>query len=232
MTAAWGQQIGSGTQGSGGTYAAPNAYSNFDLNEAMFGRANQQLGYANQKDLANIQGGYSLQQAQIGADASKFPAMMQQNRFNKVFPWLTGQAGAIGNNAGDFGNGGPQIHTGGILNPQQIQQQVNAARAGNDQTTESQQQTQRQQLGGRGFGSNSPLLQALYGQSNASNLATNTANERDIRLGAAQKNASQLLATQGKAADVYGQRQAEKLQARGQDKQSYSALLAALSGIV
>jgi hypothetical protein len=127
---------------------------------------------------------------------------------------------------------GPKITVGGVWNPQQVQQQVNQTRAQNDRSTQTQQTGQAQQLAGRGFGSNSPLLQSLYGQSNANNLATNTNAEQQLRWNAAQGNQQAILNTQQAAAQNYGARQNELLQARGQDVGRVNALIAALSGIV
>lgn len=227
-------------QGAGGSNYQTNVGPNPDIREAaqagwQFGG---QQGLANQKDIAGIQAGAGIQEAQIGANASMYPATLQQQRFNRVFPFVQSQLGRVGDLAfsgaadgGAAGGIGPNIKVGGVWNPQQIAQQVNATRAQNDQAMQSHMATNAQNLSGRGFGSNSPLLQALQGQAYGQNLATNTQAEQTLRTQAAQQNAEHLLNTQTARANEYAQRQQERLTGRGQTLNTYSALLNALSGL-
>ena len=127
--------------------------------------------------------------------------------------------------------GGPNIQVGGVYNPQQIQQQVNATRAQNDQSTATQMNTNAAQTSGRGFGSNSPLLAALQGQAQGQNLATNTQAEQTLRTTAAQQNQQALLASQQAKANQYNQQVQQQLTARGQTLGTYNALLSSLSGL-
>jgi hypothetical protein len=149
------------------------------------------LGYGNQKDIAQI----GIQPAmQANAD--------RMQRFNALLPILTGQFGRIGQSAPN-----PNITVGGVYNPQQLQQQVNTMRGQNDQQMATQNRTAQQSLGGRGFGSNSPLLQAIYGQNAASNLGANTQGEQSLRSNVAQMNAKQLLDSQTNLAQQQTERQ-------------------------
>ena len=112
---------------------------------------------------------------------------LKQERFNSVFPWLQNFAGSLGSNlatAGGSSGKSPEITVGGVWNPQQIQQQVNATRAQNDQGMRSQNAQAAGQTAGMGFGSHSPLLQALYGQNFAANsrLTTTTGSDCDVSL--------------------------------------------------
>ncbi len=178
-----------------------------------------------------------LDAARIGADASMLPARLQQQRFDTVFPWLTSQIGSFMSNPQFATIGGqspasPEITVGGVLNPQQVQQQVNAMRAHNDQKAQTQMQGNSQDLAGRGFGSNSPLLAALQGQAQANNLATNTAGARDIRLNAAQMNASHLLDTQQAREGQFASRQREDIERRKPYWAYQTSLLGALAGLV
>lgn len=166
---------------------------------------------------------------QSAINAGAMSAQYKQDRWNQIWPWLQGQFSQ--QPLGPWNQGpGPQITVRGVLNPQQIQQQVNASRAANDKSTATQNQAAAAKTAGQGFGSNSPLLAALQGSNNMANLAANTANERDLRLNAAQQNAQQFLNTQSAAANVYGERQREALQARGQSLSTFNALLSALGG--
>jgi len=179
--------------------------------------------------------GKGLADAQIAIQPATEANAFKQQRFNAIFPWLTGQMGNLQSNmARPGGQSGmsPEITVGGVLNPQQIQQQVNAARSGNDQSAATQMQGQTATTAGQGFGANSPLLAALHGQTMASNLATNTGNERDIRLQAATGNAQNLLATQGARETQFANRQREDIQRRTPIWGAYGSLLGALSGLV
>ncbi len=165
--------------------------------------------------------------------AQELPALLQQNRFSTVFPWLQGQLGGIRAQTGG-GNVGPAtpINTNPIYNPEQIQQQVNASRAATDQSTASQVRAMQQQMGGRGFASQSPLVAALQGQYQNQGLASNVGNETNIRMNAAQQNAGQVLSAQQAAAQ-----QNVGLQQAAAERQRnilglYGSLFGAMSGLV
>lgn len=134
--------------------------------------------------------------------------------------------------AGGQSGPSPEITVGGVLNPQQIQQQVNAARAANDMATGSRITDTNRSLAGRGFGAGSPLAAALSTGMQNQNLATNTANEREIRLGGAQMNSGQLLRSQMAREEQFGRRQQEDIERRRPYFQTQASLLAALAGMV
>ncbi len=134
------------------------------------------------------------------------PVNAQMARFNAILPLLSGQFSRLNNGfatAGGANGTPPPITAGPVLNPQQIQQQVNQSRAANDQSTASQIQNSNSSLAGRGFGSNSPLQMALNQGMQNQNMATNTANETNTRLNAAQQNAGQLLNSQQANANLW-----------------------------
>lgn len=173
------------------------------------------------------------------AEISTQPALqanqMKQDRFNSVFPWLQGQMGSFGSQmataGGDSGQS-PTIKVGGVWNPQQIQQQVNDTRAQNDRTTATKNAADASSLSGRGFGSNSPLLQALYGQNAAANLGTNTQAENQLRTQTAQQNAEHLLGTQTAKENQFASRQREDIERKKPIFSTYNSLIAALGGLV
>ena len=172
--------------------------------------------------------------AGIGAQAAMLPAELQQQRFQSVFPWLQSQFGRISSQMARPGGQSPpspEITVGGVLNPQQVQQQVNSMKASNEQTGATQMAGQSRDLAGRGFGSNSPLLAALHGQTQASVLGQNVGGERDIRLGAAQQNAGQLLSTQQARAQAFAQRQQEDIARRQPYFSMANTLLSSLAGL-
>lgn len=90
----------------------------------------------------------------------------------------------------------PTISTAPVWSPEQIQSRVNLANATSDQSTQGQQKQLAGTMGGRGYGSNSPLYQALSSNLGAQNLAQKTSAENQLRFGAAQTNAQQVLAEQ------------------------------------
>ena len=171
---------------------------------------------------------------QSGINAGAYAQDLRQQRFNAIFPWLQGQIGNFGSNfatAGGQSPKSPEINVGGVWNPQQIQQRVNAARSQNDQAMRTMQRGQQEQLGGQGFGANSPLLAALQGQTAASNLATNTANEREVRNTAAEQNAKHVLGTQSAREAQFASRQQEDIERRKPYFALYGSLINSLSGL-
>ena len=174
------------------------------------------------------------EQARIGAEASKFPHILKQQRFDTLWPWLQGQFGNLQNElarAGGQSGASPEITVGGVWNPQQVNQQVNATRAQNDMAAQSQMKQQAQKVGGMGFGSNSPLLQALQGQTQAANLATNTQAEQQFRNQAAQLNAEHLFNTQQGRENQFASRQREDIERRKPIWSGYNTLLGSLVGL-
>lgn len=90
----------------------------------------------------------------------------------------------------------PFIDTSGVLTPAQIQQQVNAAYARNDAKTNSETLRLIEDMSGRGFSANSPILSALRVGLTGQNLRTSILAEQQIRLEGAKANAEQVLASQ------------------------------------
>ncbi len=171
-------------------------------------------------------------------DAGNAPALAAEagrnSRFNTAFGFGQQALAGLQNQfatAGGQNRTAPEISVGGVLNPQQIQSQVNAQRAHNDQSLGTQQLGQANQLAGQGFGANSPLLNSLYSQGSAANRALNSTNERETRLGAAQANAGQLLQSQ-QAREAQSHSMAdEDIRRRAPIYQAYSGLLNALTSM-
>jgi hypothetical protein len=177
--------------------------------------------------------------AKTQAEASKFPYELKQQRFNQVFPWLQGMlGGTLGGIKGPFTAGGAQIGTpppisaGPVWDPQQIQQNVNASRATTDASTQAQMRQASQSAAGRGMGANGPLVQALQGQLQNQNLATNVGNEQSTRWNAALGNAGQLLKGQQAQEGQFAARQQEDIERRRPVLGFAGQLLSALGGLV
>ena len=81
--------------------------------------------------------------ALLGAQAAELPAQLQQQRFGQVFPFVQGEFNSLKNQqipqGGGAGGNQPNINAAPVYNQQQTQQAVNAARAGNDQNTATNQ---------------------------------------------------------------------------------------------
>lgn len=179
------------------------------------------------------QGNQQKQVAQIGANAAMYPATLQQQRFQQVFPYLQSQL----NGGNPYAQGGtpglgPNISAAPVLNSQQVQQQVNTQNAASDQSTAGQIKGYQNSAAGRGIGANSPLVQALSGQAQSANLAGKTANETQTRLGAAQQNSQQVLAGQTAQQGQYATQQQEEIARAAPYFQQQNILLQALAGLV
>lgn len=181
-----------------------------------------------------------LNNAQAGAvhdplQATQLTEANKMSRFNQIYGLLGGQLGNL--NGGVYTAGGqntppPPISTGPMLNDAQIQQQVNTSRAANDAQTQGQQQRSSDSLAGRGFGGNSPLSQMLNQGYQNNNMATNTANETNTRLNAAQQNASHTLNTQQALSNQWATGNQLDIQRRAPVIQQRTALMQALAGLV
>jgi hypothetical protein len=121
----------------------------------------------------------------------------------------------------------PEITVGPIWNDQQTDQRVNQMRAASDQTTAGNINRMSQSTAGRGFGTNSPLQQALQAQMQGANLAQKTGAENDLRWGAAEGNKKHILGTQKARSDQFSDRMAEDIERR---RNMAGVWMAALNG--
>jgi hypothetical protein len=194
-------------------------------------RLSSQLGF-NREQLAQ-QG--ALTRAQI--EASLAPTRFAQQKFDAVFPMVQGQLGNLagqgqswGGYTGQPAGPRPEISDAPVYNEQQIQQNVNAQRAQTDAGTATQQRAMGNQMASRGFGSNSPLAMALNNSLMQSGMATNTANEQDLRWKAAAGNASQRLDAQKARATQDLGYLGEETKRGTVNRQQQTALISALLG--
>lgn len=190
-----------------------------DMSDTLKQSAMNGINYDYQRKLADLQLKNSL------ASKQQTLAMLRQN-----FPTLFEQQQATAFNYSP----GPQptIPTSPIWNEGQIQQQVNASRAANDAATQGRTRRMAESMGARGYGSNSPLAQALSGSYQAQNMFANTGNERETRMKAAGENANYNLASAAQAERQYAARNAEALQKYQIDNQKQNILLQAIQGFM
>lgn len=108
--------------------------------------------------------------------------------YGLVSPYLSG--GAAGG-TGDVG-----IDVRGVYSPNQVNQQVASGRAQVAGQTALLDRQIRQGAAGRGLAAGSPLIQLLTANNSARSIGQGVDLERDLRLGAAEKNAANVLAGQ------------------------------------
>lgn len=151
-----------------------------------------------------VQGGLPLyentyDERSLGADSqfeiAKMPWQFKREVFGQVFPLIQG----MGQNQSAFNFdrvGGqntplPQLPNSFVYSPDQIQQQVNTARAQGDQSAATARTQATGEAAGRGFSARSPMVQALNAGINTATAASNADQERQIRYEATGANATQ-----------------------------------------
>lgn len=181
----------------------------------------------------NTERDYESRMAQLAAQDRE--RNDRNNRFNLVYGDMRNFLGNFNAGFGTVGGQsgeGPRIDARPIWDDQQVNQKVNATRAQNDAAMTSQNNQLRQTLAGRGFGSNSPLLQSSIFGNQARNTAMNTDAERETRLGAAQANSGHVLKAQTAREGQFSNRQQEDIARRKTQLESYLGILGAMGGLV
>lgn len=166
--------------------------------------------------------------------ASMAPINWARERFNSVFPvFQQALEGGFGSErVGGTNTPTPGITVGGVYSPQQIDQQVNAAKASSASDAATQKRMVEQQAGARGMSSRSPLVAALSGGIDAARMVGDADAERGIRFDAAGANAKQQLATETQRANVWAQNNQLDINRRQAIANQQNQLLAALAGII
>lgn len=147
-----------------------------------------------------------------------------ENPSMKNYLWKQMNQPAFGGQSGPS----PEITVGPVWNDSQVQQRVNQMRAGNDATVGSQVGQMNQSLGGRGFGSGSPLAQEMEARMRGMGMMANSSGENDLRWNAAQGNAQHVLGTQVARSNQFAQRMDEDVRRKGIEAGRKNNLLEAL----
>ena len=142
----------------------------------------------------------------------------KQQAFGALMPLIRGGLSGRGGGGRD-----PAIFRGPIWSPQDVQQNVNTARAYNDQRLGSDVADMEARTSAQGFGSRSPLIEALRQNYQMNNLVANTGAATDIRLRTTGENAKHRLESETAYEDAVTKRQAT-------EAQKYNALIQALMG--
>lgn len=236
----------SSEQYQGAYLAGKQAESNFgyqkSINDSNNGLARYLGDQGNQTQRYGIDANNATtrQGNQLQYQASVLPANLKQQRFNQVLPMFQDAFGRMGQwgggTSGYKGNGQvgtqPNITTGGVYSQGQIQQQVNAGHAQTDQQTGTNVQNMNNQLGGKGYGSGSPLAMALQQNYEGQGMAANANNERETRMTAAQQNAGQTLNSQQAAEGQFANRQNEDIERNKVRTTALSSWLGSLGSII
>lgn len=207
-----------------------------------------QRGIAQQNDAtarwqAGLQAGVTREGNVLAADTARrgnelaylgavAPAQMQQNRFDRVLPWLQSQYNTGFDRVGGTNLPVRDTNVNQIYTPNWVNQTVNAAKATNEREAASTTRQAQQSAAGRGFGSNSPLLQALGVQAQMGAMQANSDAERDIRLTAGEKNRQQKFQNQQAHVTRDLALNDADIRRRQAMLQGQSSLLAALAGLV
>lgn len=205
-------------------------------------RALQERMQGNQFNFQGTQAGLDRAQAKDLQSAALsnqlsiagMPIAFAREKFNSIFPLVSGAIGGMGGGASAGGGGGgqAQMAPGSVYTPGMIDQSVNSMKAGNAQQSATMQRKNASDNAAGGFGSNSPLLQAMNNQAQMGAMQANTSGERDLRLGAATANAKQGLgAAQANNQARIGFEQ-NAIDARRTDVNARTSLLQALAGMM
>lgn len=215
--------------------AGNNASSNY---QAQLGLMGNNYGADAQRDASRYASDQNFNTARYTTDAanSQFNQKLQfaRDRYNQLSPYLLNQMNQAGGGQGQggTGQGAPQITTGGVYSPQQIQEQVNATQAQNEQKGATSFRSAQRDLGGRGFGNNSPLLAQIRSNLAIGTQAANSQAQQTIPFQAASANAQQNLASQQAAAAQYNDIQQQGIQRDQNAITQNNALLNALSQLM
>jgi len=161
--------------------------------------------------MTNLQTGYgadpqmlqqNLAQQQMGQQAKEFGQTLdwQKQKWGTILPMLQGALGRGGIPSANIPV--PQITAGPTYSNQQMQQQKNLIGSQAQGDIGTQQRQIAQSTAGRGFGSNSPLQQALSTEAAGMGRAGERQAQTQAGLTMAQQNAQQKLASQQAAAQA------------------------------
>ncbi|HUR53513.1 MAG TPA: hypothetical protein VMZ71_05260 [Gemmataceae bacterium] len=188
----------------------------------MFDRTNpQNLAAANADRAAQLQIGMA-------------PWAYKDKVFGTISPLLQQLTG--GQNPGGLVGGQnpatPQVDASPIWNPQQINQQVNSAKANNAQAADTQSKAAQAKTAAQGFGSKSPLLAALEGGIGQARMGADADAERGIRWDAAAGNAGHVMKGQAANQNAAVAFNGQDIERRKANNQYTTSLLSVLGGMV
>jgi hypothetical protein len=223
--------------------AAQNASNASQMEQQRLASETQRYGYDTQASTSRYGADSQLAGTGMQTDTQRYiadqnNALGQQqlgqegDQFNRVYGSLSSAFANPSNFGGSAATPQPGITTGGIWNPQQVQQQVNQSTAQQIQGAQTQQRTQAQQMAGQGFGSRSPALAQMQNNAMSQAMANAASNAGNIQYQAAEGNAKQNLGAESQAQAGWYQQQQQDIARRSLDQQYQSSLAAAMAGLV
>ncbi|MBX6314765.1 MAG: hypothetical protein IRY99_17890 [Isosphaeraceae bacterium] len=162
-------------------------------------------------------------------------------KFNIVFPFVQSSLdqalGTVGQGSvstpGLLGfDEAPYIAARGVFTPADIQRQINLAYARNDARTESQIRQAQGDLAGRGFSSNSPIMDALRVGFVGQNMRASNEAATQIRLASAQANVDSMFRGQQAKSEQFNQIQQVALDSERNQVTRQVGLLGAVAQMV
>jgi hypothetical protein len=126
----------------------------------------------------------------------------------------------------------PQVSEAPVWSPQQVDQRVNAAKAGNAQAADTATRQAQTKLAGQGFGSKSPLLAQLSGNIAQARMGGDAAADREIRWDAATGNAAHVQKSQVANQNAAVAFNDQDIKRRQSNNQYTTNLLSLLAGMV
>jgi len=175
----------------------------------------------------------NLAQQQMGQQAKEFGQTLdwQKQKWGTILPMLQGLQGSLSRGPTSANIPTPQITAGPTYSNQQMQQQKNLIGSQAQGDIGTQQRQIAQSTAGRGFGSNSPLQQALSTEAAGMGRAGERQAQTQAGLTMAQQNAQQKLASQQAAAQAQLGAAQIGVEAQRPWWQLQSSLIGALAGM-
>jgi hypothetical protein len=182
-------------------------------------------------DPTMVQQGLSREQMGLEKQLAGNQLDWQKQKFNTILPLLTGGLNAARGGIPGANIPTPQITAGPVYNPQQMQAQKNLIGSQAQGDIGTQQKQIAQSSAGRGFGSNSPLQQALSTEAAGMGRAGERQAQTQAGLTMAAQNAQQRLASQQAAAQAQLGAAQIGVEAQRPWWQLQSSLIGALAGL-
>ena len=159
----------------------------------------------------------------------------QKQKFGTLLPYLNNLMGMgqASNMPGPAAGGvQPRIGGGPLWTQQQINQNINANRAQTDQSVATQNRAMQNQVASRGFGTSSPLAQALSNQMQLGGMAQKADYGRQFQQQARQDNLRYALDVGRAQENQFASRQKEANDRRQIQANQTSSLIGALGGLI
>ncbi len=196
-----------------------------------YGTGRLQLQLQQQAQQADLQRQFQAQQDALNRQVQLAPLQFKEDTFNKLFPYLQNGLTGKSNTVGGTPAPQPAFTPSPVYTNDQMNQQVNAAVAGNDQKYQTQERLQNQSQAAQGFGAQSPIMQAMRNQLMMGNQAENATAQRQIPFQAAQANSDSLFRGNQLQQQMWQSADQSDIARRQQQLSQFNSLIGLLGGI-